>query len=49
MPEPYDLYLSISLSELEVSEDLTHYTRGPNKPLQFKRLLWIVKAPGRCA
>lgn len=35
--------LSIPLSELEVSEDLTHYTRDPDKPLQFKRLLLIVK------
>lgn len=29
--------------EVEVSEDPTHYTRNPNKPLQFKRLLSIVK------
>ena len=35
--------LSIPLSELEVSEDPTHYTRDPDKPLQFKRLLLIVK------
>lgn len=35
--------LSIPLSELEVSEDPTHYTRDPEKPLQFKRLLLIVK------
>jgi hypothetical protein len=34
--------LSIPLSEVEVSEDLTHYTRDPDKPLQFKRLLLIV-------
>lgn len=35
--------LSIPLSEIEVSEDPTHYTRDPDKPLQFKRLLLIVK------
>ncbi|MGC4099055.1 MAG: hypothetical protein QM706_18245 [Nitrospira sp.] len=34
--------LSIPLSELDVSEDPTHYTRDPDKPLQFKRLLLIV-------
>ena len=35
--------LSIPLSEVEVSEDPTHYTRDPDKPLQFKRLLLLVK------
>jgi hypothetical protein len=34
--------LSIPLSEIEVSEDPSHYTRDPDKPLQFKRLLLIV-------
>lgn len=34
--------LSIPLSEVEVLEDPTHYTRDPDKPLQFKRLLLIV-------
>ena len=34
--------LTIPLSEIEVSEDPTHYTRDPDKPLQFKRLLLIV-------
>ena len=34
--------LSIPLSEVEVSEDPTHYTRDPDKPLQFKRLLLII-------
>ena len=40
--------LSIPLSEVEVSEDPSHYTRDPDKPLQFKRLLLIVngKRPG---
>jgi hypothetical protein len=35
--------LSIPLSELDVSEDPSHYTRDPDKPLQLKRLLLIVK------
>ena len=35
--------LSIPLSEIEVSEDPTHYTRDPDKPLQMKRLMLIVK------
>ncbi len=35
--------LSIPLSEVEVSEDPSHYTRDPDKPLQFKRLLLLVK------
>ena len=35
--------LSIPLSEVEVSEDPSHYTRDSNKPLQMKRLLLIVK------
>lgn len=35
--------LSIPLSEIEVSEDPSHYTRDPDKPLQMKRLLLIVK------
>jgi phage gp29-like protein len=35
--------LSIPLSEIEVSEDPSHYTRDPDKPLQLKRLLLIVK------
>ncbi|HWF61081.1 MAG TPA: hypothetical protein VN666_12330 [Nitrospira sp.] len=34
--------LSIPLSEVDVLEDPTHYTRDPDKPLQFKRLLLIV-------
>ena len=35
--------LSIPLSEVEVSEDPSHYTRDPDKPLQFKRLQLIIK------
>jgi hypothetical protein len=36
--------LSMPLSDLEVSEDPTHYTRDPDKPLQLKRLMLIVKS-----
>jgi hypothetical protein len=35
--------ISIPLSEVEVSEDLGHYTRDPDKPLKRKRLMLIVK------
>ncbi|MEK9141601.1 MAG: hypothetical protein AAB308_11165 [Nitrospirota bacterium] len=35
--------LSIPLSQIEVSEDPSHYTRDPDKPLQMKRLLLIIK------
>jgi regulator of replication initiation timing len=35
--------LSIPMSEIEVSEDPSHYTRDPDKPSQFKRLLLIIK------
>ena len=43
-PVPHMLQkLSIPLSEIEVSEDPTHYTRDPDKPLQLKRLMLIVK------
>jgi len=35
--------LSLPLSDVEGSENLTHYTRDPDKPLTFKRLLLIVK------
>lgn len=35
--------LSIPLSEVEVSEDPSHYTRDPDQPLRFKRLLLIIK------
>lgn len=33
----------IPLSDVEVSEDLSHYTRDPEKPLKRKRLMLIVK------
>jgi hypothetical protein len=44
-PVPYMRQkLSIPLSEIDVSEDPTHYTRDPDKPLQLKRLMLIVKS-----
>jgi len=36
--------LSIPLSQIELSEDPSHYTRDPDKPLQLKRLMLIVKS-----
>lgn len=35
--------LSIPLSDVEVSEDLGHYTRDPNRPLKRRRLMLIIK------
>ncbi len=36
--------ISIPLSDVEVSEDLSHYTRDPDRPLTRKRLMLVVKA-----
>lgn len=35
--------LSIPLSQVEISEDHSHYTRDPDKPLKLKRLLLLIK------
>ena len=35
--------ISIPLSDVEVSEDLSHYTRDPDRPLKRKRLMLVVK------
>lgn len=35
--------LSIPLSDVEVSEDLSHYTRDPDRPLKRKRLMLVIK------
>ena len=35
--------ISIPLSDVEVSEDPSHYTRDPDRPLRWKRLMLIVK------
>lgn len=34
--------ISIPLSRTEVSEDLSHYTRDPERPLKHRRLMLIV-------
>jgi hypothetical protein len=35
--------ISVPLSDLELSEDRSHYTRDPERPLKHQRLLLIVK------
>jgi len=35
--------ISIPLSDVDVSEDLGHYTRDPDRPLKRKRLMLIIK------
>jgi len=35
--------LSIPLSQVEVSEDHSHYTRDPNRPLKRKRLMLVIQ------
>lgn len=34
--------ISVPLSQVEVSEDISHYTRDPERPLQHKRLMLII-------
>lgn len=34
--------ISIPLSQVEVSEDLAHYTRDPDRPLNYRRLMLVV-------
>lgn len=34
--------ISLPLSQLEVAEDPSHYTRDPDRPLQRRRLLLVV-------
>lgn len=36
-------HLSIPLSQIEVTEDLSHYTRDPERPLQRQRLMLVIK------
>ncbi len=36
-------HLSIPLSKVEVSEDFSHYTRDPERPLQSSRLMLVIK------
>lgn len=35
-------HLSIPLSQVEVSEDSSHYTRDPDRPLQRRRLMLFI-------
>ena len=35
--------ISLPLSSVEVSEDFSHYTRDPERPLKRKRLMLIVQ------
>jgi hypothetical protein len=35
--------ISVPLSQVEVSEDFSHYTRDPERPLQRQRLMLVIK------
>ncbi len=35
--------IAVPLSEVDVSEDLSHYTRDPERPLERKRLMLVVR------
>jgi hypothetical protein len=35
-------HLSIPLRQVEVSDDVSHYTRGPERPLQRHRLMLVI-------
>ncbi len=35
-------YISVPLRRAEVSEDLTHYTRDPDRPLKHRRLMLLI-------
>ena len=35
-------HISIPLSQVEVSEDFSHYTRDPERPLQRHRLMLVI-------
>jgi hypothetical protein len=34
--------ISVPLSQVEVTEDFSHYTRDPEQPLQHKRLMLVI-------
>jgi hypothetical protein len=34
--------ISVPLSQVEVAEDLSHYTRDPERPLQRQRLMLVI-------
>ncbi len=35
-------HISVPLSQVEVSEDFSHYTRNPTRPLQRHRLMLVI-------
>jgi hypothetical protein len=35
-------HISVPLSQVEVSEDFSHYTRDPERPLQRQRLMLVI-------
>ncbi len=35
-------HLSLPLSQVEVAEDFSHYTRDPERPLQASRLMLVI-------
>jgi hypothetical protein len=35
-------HISLPLSQVEVSEDFSHYTRDPERPLQTSRLMLVI-------
>jgi hypothetical protein len=40
---PYmNQHISVPLSQVEVTEDLSHYTRDPERPLQRRRLMLVI-------
>jgi len=36
--------IAVPLSQIEVAEDFSHYTRDPERPLQRQRLMLVIKA-----
>jgi hypothetical protein len=36
-------HISVPLSQVEVSEDFSHYTRDPDRPLQRQRLMLVIQ------
>ncbi|MGA6828886.1 hypothetical protein ACO9S2_14910 [Nitrospira sp. NS4] len=34
--------ISVPLNRTEVSEDLSHYTRNPDRPLKYRRLMLVI-------
>ena len=39
---PMQQHISIPLSQVEVAEDVSHYTRDPEQPLQQSRLMLVI-------